>query len=121
LSLLLLSLTAVPPVSAVGPIFLPTSFEELVHDSTHIVIGRVKSTVKEPVKGPLGEFQFKRKVVFEVERVLKGNVSPKEIVIDYEVTYPTVDVTVLDGHSYLLFLYRRKDQEFAYQRHDWAV
>ena len=121
-SSLLLALTVVPSADALGPIFLPTSFEELVHDSTHIVIGNVRSTAKEPIKGPFGQSYFKRKVVFEVERVLKGNVSPKEIVIDYEVTYPTMDVTVLDGQSYLLFLHRgRNADSFSYLRHDWAV
>jgi hypothetical protein len=109
--------TIVPKARAIGPTFLPTSFEELVHDSTHIVVVKVESTSKQPE----ADFKFKRKAVVEVERALKGNISSKTILIDYEVTYPTVDVTVAEGHTYLLFLYREKEVGvFTYTRPDWT-
>jgi hypothetical protein len=114
--LLLCALFLVPSISAVGPSFTPSSFEELVHDSTDIVIGKVKATSKE------GEgFQFKRKIIVSVAKALKGDLSDKEIVIYHDVFYPSVDVSVTEGKSYVLFLHRDgKADFFTYLRHDWA-
>jgi len=90
-----------------GPLFLPTSFEELVGGSTLIITGRVHSASKQE-----GWPKFTRRTTVEVLKVLKGNPTTKAVVIYHEVDYPTVEVSLTDGHTYLLFLYRNKDESF---------
>jgi hypothetical protein len=107
LLVLWLALINVPSSYAIGPSFLPTSFEELVGNSTLIITGRVQSTSKQE-----GWPKFTRRTTVEVLKVLKGDPTIKVVVINHEVDYPTVEVSLTEGHTYLLFLYRNKNESF---------
>jgi hypothetical protein len=102
-----LAVINVPSTSAMGPVFLPTSFEELVGDSTLIITGRIQSTAKQD-----GWPAFTRRTTVEVLKVLKGDPTIKVIVISHEVSYPTINVSLTEGRTYLLFLRRYKNESF---------
>jgi len=109
LLVLFITLVNVSSADAMGPIFLPTSFEEFVSNSTLIIIGRVQSTsVSKETEG----FRFTRRTSVEALKVLKGDATVKSVVIYHEVIYPTVEVSLTKGQTYLLFLYRRHNEAF---------
>jgi hypothetical protein len=101
-----LGLVNVPFAGALGPVFRETSFEEFVSESTLIAIGRVQSA--SAFKEKEG-WKFTRRTTVDVLKVVKGDSTVKGVVIYHEAVYPSVEVSLTEGHTYLLFLYRERD------------
>ena len=94
-----------------------TSFEELVQNSTDIVVGRVLTTSKTG-----GPFEFQSVTRLRILSAIKGTETKGDIAIHFDRFYQDVDVNSEEGHNYIAFLRRAPSgDKYYYAESEWGL
>ena len=101
--------------NAEGPPLIENSFEDLVHGSTHVIIGKVISKQEET-----DSIRHYVKATIKIVRKVKGDIVDSTIILICEITFPwNVDINV--GMNYLLFLKNHNSSNYyIYSKPYWT-